>query len=270
VTAAAEARFLAELARSAVTAAEAAGGIITPYFRRPVAQTTKGDASPVTLADQQAEQRIRAHIARHFPAHGIIGEEYGSENPNAEYVWVIDPIDGTKAFLTGKPLFGILIAVLRQGRPVVGVLHQPILREVWLGVAGQPTTLNGQPLQVSARADMSGAILATTSPTLFTPPQRAAFEVAAAQARFTEYGGDCYNYALLAAGSLDLVIEHNLKFYDCAALLPIIAGAGGVMTGWDGRPLTSAGFDGSVLAAATPALHQQAQAILAGETECSQ
>ena len=257
-------RFCHHLAQCATTAAEVAGKVIAGYYRQPVENSDKDDASPVTLADRQAEDIIRAHIASAFPAHGIIGEEYGSENPDAEYVWVIDPIDGTKAFLTGKPLFGTLIAVLQGGHPVVGVLHQPILGELWLGVDGAATTLNGKALRTSRRDTLGTAILATTSPTLFSAAQRTAFDAVARQTRFTEYGGDCYNYGLLAAGSVDLVIEHNLKFHDCAALLPIIAGAGGVMTGWDGRQLTAASFDGSVLAAANPALHGLAQAVLAG------
>lgn len=250
------------LARCAVAAANEAGAVIAGFFRQPVENETKADASPVTLADCRAEAIIRAQVASAFPAHGIIGEEYGSENADAEFVWVIDPIDGTRAFLTGKPLFGTLIAVLHAGRPVVGVLYQPILRELWCAVTGAPTLWNGQPVRTSGRAALAEAILATTSPTLFTPPQRRAFDAVAGQVRFTEYGGDCYNYGLLATGSLDLVIEHNLKFHDCAALLPIIAGAGGVMTGWDGRELIATGFDGSVLAAANPALHRRARAAL--------
>jgi inositol-phosphate phosphatase/L-galactose 1-phosphate phosphatase/histidinol-phosphatase len=264
VTAAADALYYQSLANTAAEAARLAGAVIATYYRQPVANADKADASPVSRADEEAETIIRAAIAARFPRHGIIGEEYGSENPDAEYVWVIDPIDGTKAFLTGKPLFGTLIAVLQGGRPVVGVLYQPVLQELWLGVEGVPSTLNGRPLATSQRGTLAQAVLATTSPTLFTPPQRTSFEAAARQVRFTEYGGDCYNYGLLAAGTVDLVIEHNLKFHDCAALLPIIAGAGGVVTGWDGRALTAAGFDGSVLAAANPALHGLAQAVLAG------
>jgi inositol-phosphate phosphatase / L-galactose 1-phosphate phosphatase / histidinol-phosphatase len=259
------ARLAPLLAQVATAAAEAAGVLILRDFRQPLEVLDKDDASPVTRTDRAAEQLIRTKISIRFPDHGIIGEEYGSTDPDAEYVWVIDPIDGTRAFITGKPLFGTLIAVLHQGRPVVGVLYQPVLRELWLGVTGQPTTLNGQIIWTGQTPrTLAGAMLATTSPALFAPHQKRLFDAVAERVRGVNYGGDCYNYGLLAAGFIDLVIEHTLKFHDCAALLPIITGAGGIVTDWQGQEITATTFDGGVAAAGNAALHEAVLELLQG------
>jgi histidinol phosphatase-like enzyme (inositol monophosphatase family) len=244
------------------TLADAAGDAIRPFYRARFTIETKADLSPVTQADRAAERAIRALLAQHRPDDGVIGEEYGADRPDAPHVWVIDPIDGTRAFLAGRPLFGTLIALLEENRPVLGVIDQPIARDRWLGAQGRPTTLNEAPARTRACAALAQAHLATTGPTYFTGPDGAAFESLRSQARDTLWGGDCHNYGLLASGHLDLVVEAGLKLHDYAALVPVVEGAGGRMTDWHGRPL-DASSDGRVIAAGDPALIDAAIAALA-------
>jgi histidinol phosphatase-like enzyme (inositol monophosphatase family) len=224
----------------------------------------KADLSPVTQADRAAESAIRALLAEHRPDDGVIGEEYGADRPELPRVWVIDPIDGTRAFLAGRPLFGTLIALLEENRPILGVIDQPIARDRWLGAAGQPTTLNGLPARTRACPVLGDAHLATTGPTYFTGDEGTAFERLRAASRDTLWGGDCHNYGLCGSGHLDLVVEAGLKLYDYAALVPVVEGAGGRMTDWQGRPL-DASSDGRVIAAGDPRLIDQAVAVLSGD-----
>ncbi|UAK24922.1 histidinol-phosphatase [Sphingomonas nostoxanthinifaciens] len=242
--------------------ADAAGAAIRPFYRRPFAMETKSDASPVTEVDRAAETAIRAILAAERPADGVIGEEFGDDRPEAERVWVIDPIDGTRAFLAGRPLFGTLIALLEAGRPVLGVIDQPIARDRWLGAAGRPTQLNGEAATVRACGALASAYIATTGPSYFAPPEWAAFERLRGACHDVLWGGDCHNYGLLASGHLDLVVESGLKLHDFAALVPVVEGAGGRMTDWAGRPL-DAGSSGHVIAAGDPALIEAAVAALA-------
>lgn len=242
--------------------ADAAGDAIRPFFRQRFAMEAKADASPVTEADRAAEAAMRAMLGAERPGDGVIGEEYGPDRPDAERVWVLDPIDGTRSFVAGRPIFATLVALLEQGRPVLGVIDQPIARERWIGAAGAATTLNGQVVATRACPAIGQAHLATTGPGYFTPSSFAAFERVRAAARDTLWGGDCYNYGLLAAGHLDLVIEDGLKLYDFAALVPVVEGAGGRMCDWQGRALTATS-DGRVIAAGDPALIGQAIAALA-------
>jgi histidinol phosphatase-like enzyme (inositol monophosphatase family) len=241
--------------------ADAAGEAIRPFYRARFTIETKADHSPVTQADRAAESAIRALLAQHRPDDGVIGEEYGADRPDAARVWVIDPIDGTRAFLAGRPLFGTLIALLEQNVPILGVIDQPIAGDRWLGAHGRPTTLNGVPAHTRACATLAKAHLATTGPTYFTGTAATAFESLRVQCRDTLWGGDCHNYGLAASGHLDLVVEAGLKLYDYAALVPVVEGAGGRMTDWAGRPLDTAS-DGRVIAAGDPALIDQAMAIL--------
>ncbi len=233
--------------------ADAAGQAIRPYFRARYEIETKADASPVTQADRAAEAAMRAILAAERPGDGIVGEEFGNERAEAERVWVLDPIDGTRSFIAGRPIFGTLIALIEGDAPVLGVIDQPISGERWAGATGQPTTLGGKPVRTRACAALDRAHLATTGPGLFAPPERARFERLAAASRDVLWGGDCYNYGLLAAGHLDLVVESGLKLFDFAALVPIVEGAGGAMRDWQGRPL---GRDsaGDVIAAGDPGL----------------
>jgi histidinol phosphatase-like enzyme (inositol monophosphatase family) len=237
--------------------ADAAGAAIRPYFRAHFTQEAKEDASPVTQADREAEAAIRALIEEHRPADGIIGEEYGADRPDAERVWVLDPIDGTRSFIGGRPIFGTLISLMIGGRPVLGVIDQPITRERWIGAAGRPTLFNGQPALARPCSDLSRALFATTAPWFcggFDALRRASGD--------TLLGGDCYNYALLASGHTDLVVEEGLKLYDWAALLPVVEGAGGRMTDWAGAPLRQ-GSDGRVIAVGDPALLDRVLPLLA-------
>lgn len=244
--------------------ADAAGPIARHYFRTPFSVEAKDDQSPVTVADREVELAIRELIAAECPDHGIIGEEHGSERADAEYVWVIDPIDGTRAFITGMPLFGTLIALLHKGRPILGIIDQPISNERWSGAAGHPTLLNGKPIRARACADLAAASLASTSPDMYDPPENGVpFRRLRAAVRFTRFGGDCYAFGLLASGFIDVVTEAQLKPYDYCALVPVVEGAGGKITDWDGRSLDLRS-DGRVLAAGDPRAHAQALKILRG------
>lgn len=243
--------------------ADAAGTAIRPFFRARFEIETKPDASPVTQADRAAEAAIRAILEVERPADGIIGEEYGVVREDAARQWVIDPIDGTRAFLAGRPLFGTLVALLEEDRPVLGIIDQPISRERWLGATGRPTTLNGVSAATRACAQLAQVHLATTGPNLFPPADQPGFDRLRGSVRDTIWGGDCYNYALVASGHLDLVVEAYLKLYDFAALVPVVEGAGGRMTDWQGRPL-GRHSDGRVIAAGDPALIQATVEALAG------
>jgi len=245
------------------TLADAVRPVIRRHFRTPVAVDSKPDATPVTIADRDAETAMRALIEARYPDHGIIGEEHGSARPDAEYCWVLDPIDGTKAFLAGKPIFGTLIALVRRGAPVLGIIDQPVLEERWLGTAGSATLFNGRPVRTRACAKLSLATLNATTPDMFAGEDAARFRALGAQTRITQYGGDCYAYGLLASGFIDLVVEAQLKPYDFAALVPVIAGAGGVVSDWRGQPM-QLDSDGRIVAAGDPALLPAALEALNG------
>jgi histidinol phosphatase-like enzyme (inositol monophosphatase family) len=239
------------------------GGVLRRYFRQPLAIEAKADLSPVTIADREVETLVRSAIEAAFPDHGILGEEFGAVRADAEYVWVIDPIDGTKSFMTGKATFGTLIALTRRGRPILGIIDQPIARERWVGVAGQRTTFNGAPAAVRPCLRLAGASLYATTPHMFTGDDAAAFARLVQAVQYPLYGADCYGYGLLASGFTDLVCEASLQPYDYCALVPVVEGAGGVMSDWQGRPVTIA-TDGRVLAAGDSALHKLALDLLRG------
>ena len=247
--------------------AAAAGDAILPFFRTTLSVENKSrgeNFDPVTAADRAAEMAMRAMIRQNFPEHGIVGEEYGDERTDAEYVWVLDPIDGTKSFIAGMPAWGTLIALTRGGNPVYGMMHQPFTRERFTGDGGAaryrgPT--GERALRVRRCAALSDAILMTTSPLLMSADERRAFERVEKAARLSRYGGDCYAYCMLAAGHVDLVIECGLKPYDVIPLIPIIAGAGGVVTTWDGGAATKGG---RIVAAGDRRMHEAAMKILNG------
>jgi myo-inositol-1(or 4)-monophosphatase len=244
--------------------ADAAGRVIRPYFRLPLTADLKLDESPVTRADREAEQAMRALIAQHYPHHGILGEEFGLENPDASWRWVLDPIDGTRAFITGRPLFGTLIGLLHAGVPVLGVIDQPVTGERWVGVHGQATRFVGNfggAAGTRGCASLAEAELSATSPAMFGGAMHR-FERLAGRVRRVSWGGDCYAYGLLALGQIDIIAERDMKPWDWAALVPIVEGAGGRVTDWAGRTLT---YDspGDVLAVGDPALLNAAVAALA-------
>jgi inositol-phosphate phosphatase/L-galactose 1-phosphate phosphatase/histidinol-phosphatase len=236
--------------------ADAAGEVVRRYFRQSVEIIDKDDASPVTIADREAEAAMRRLIGLRFPEHGIFGEEHGIERPDAPWVWVLDPIDGTKSFISGVPLFGTLIALLHEGRPVLGVLDQPVSRERWLGAAGRPTTFNGQPVRARACDDLARAAIFSTTPAMFDAVDRPRFDAVADAAKLVRYGADCYAYGLVASGFVDAVVEGSLKPYDYCAHVPIIEGAGGIVTDWQGR-VPGLASDGRIIAAGDRTLHAQ-------------
>lgn len=243
--------------------ADAAGEAVRPAFRTALAVDDKPDASPVTAADRAAEAAMRQLIEARFPEHGIIGEEFGAVRENAEFVWVLDPIDGTKSFISGVPLFGTLIALVHGGRPILGIIDQPISRERWLGVAGRPTTLNGVPVHCRSCRGLAAATLFATTPDMFLGPDVAAFARVAAAAKLVRYGADCYAYGLVAAGFVDLVVEASLKPYDFCPMVAIVEGAGGVASDWQGRALDLAS-DGRVVVAGDRRTLGATLALLAG------
>ena len=234
--------------------ADAARTAILPHFRANTPSERKPDASPVTLADRAAEEAMRALIAAEFPNDAVHGEEFGATTGTTGRTWVFDPIDGTTGFLAGRPLFGTLIALVVEGWPVLGVIDQCVLGERWVGVTGQPTLFNGQPVRTRACRELSEAALATTGPHYFDQHDSDHFMALAAKTdhRRMVMGGDCYNYAMLASGHLDVVCEANLKLHDFAALVPVVEGAGGTMCDWNGEPLHAAS-SGQVLALGDPA-----------------
>ncbi|MBY4677669.1 histidinol-phosphatase [Marinobacterium arenosum] len=251
-------------AELAVKMADRAREVIGPYFRAHLSIDDKSDASPVTIADKNTEAELRAMLAEHFPDHNIIGEEHGRTEQDSEYTWIIDPIDGTRAFITGMPTFGTLICQARNNRPELGVIDIPMVGDRWLAQVGQGATLNGEPCKVSATQEIKDALLFCTDPDMFVGEQIDQFKRVEQACRMRRFGGDCYSYGLLAAGHVDLIVEADLKIYDVMALIPVIEEAGGIITDWQGKPLYEADWDGTAVAAATPELHRQALALLNG------
>ena len=240
---------------AAVAAADAAGAAIRPHFRGSVAADLKSDQSPVTIADRNAELAMRSVLARDCPECGILGEEFGLERPEARLRWVLDPIDGTRAFITGRPTFGCLVALLDGDKPLIGIIDQPVTRERWIGVSNRQTVFIG-PLggRVGTRTcpALEHAELSATSPEMFGD-DLPHFQKLTPLVRRNYWGGDCYAYGLLALGQIDVIVECDLKPWDWAALLPVIEGAGGRLTDWHGRPPRMDG-DGRVIAVGDPGL----------------
>ena len=243
--------------------ADAAGAILRRHFRQPLAVDDKSDLSPVTIADREAEAAMRQLIADAFPQHGILGEELGAVRADAEWVWVLDPIDGTKSFICGIPLFGTLIALAHRGSPVLGVIDQPVLRERWLGRVGETTRFNGAAIHTRPCSDLAAATLFATAPEMFEGAESAGFARLKGAVKRVRYGADCYAYAQLAGGFIDLVVERDLKPYAFCALAPVIAGAGGSIADWQGKPLTLQS-DGRVIACGDPRLAVPVRAVLQG------
>ena len=244
-------------------AADLAGAAIRPHYRQGVGADLKGDHSPVTVADRAAEAAMRAFLAERFPDHGILGEEGGLDRPGARLRWVLDPIDGTRAFITGRPTFGVLVALMDGPVPVLGVIDQPVTGERWVGAAGRATAFRGAHGRAGCRAcpALAEAELSCTAPEIFTTDQAVAWRRLQAATRRTSWGGDCYAYGLLALGGIDVIAEAGLKVWDWAALVPVVEGAGGRVTDWQGRPMQPDG-DGSVLAVGDPGLLGAAVGLL--------
>ena len=252
----------AEFVALAERLAEASGKIVRRYFRSSLEIITKADDSPVTIADRETETALRQMVKLAHPDHGLIGEEFPAERADAEFVWVFDPIDGTKSFITGRPLFGTLIALLHRGTPILGVIDAPAMAERWIGASGRPTTFQGKPVKVRACADLGQAVLAASSPHMFgTPEATEAFGRVQRRAGLTLYGADCYAYGLIASGFHDIVIEANNGIHDFLPLVPVIEGAGGIVTDWEGRRLGVHSGD-KVLAAGDRRMHAAALKLI--------
>ena len=257
-------RTIAELMDTAARVATVGGTVAKRRFRDDALTTErKVDDSPVTEADRGAERVMRAAITRRFPDHAILGEEYGGEIPAHGFVWVLDPIDGTRAFICGLPTWGTLIGLTSAGYPVLGMMDQPYIGERFVGDGRRAwRQRNGVDVPLTTRActTLGAAIFCTTHPSLFTGAQRTVYDDIEASVRTPRFGTDCYGYAMLASGHVDLVIEPGLQPYDIAALIPVIEGAGGVVTTWTGG---SAAQGGNVVASGDPRLHDLALERLA-------
>jgi histidinol phosphatase-like enzyme (inositol monophosphatase family) len=251
--------FLVELNR-------AAGGVILPLFRADHGLVDKGGTAgfdPVTEADKGAERAIRTLISAHYPDHGVIGEEYGEDRPDAEFVWVLDPVDGTRAFIAGLPLWTTLIGLRFQGKPVLGSIGQSFLDEIYIGHAGASRLMargESRPLKVRPCADIGQAVIATTDPAIFEGKERDGWRAVRKAVRLARLGCDAYAYAMVAAGTMDLVLETQLKSWDIDAAIPVVAGAGGSVTDWQGQPVGAHG--GQVAIAGDRALLDAALALL--------
>jgi myo-inositol-1(or 4)-monophosphatase len=247
--------------------ATSSGETILPFFRTSLSIDNKSvgqEFDPVTEADRAAEAMMRRLIKASFPQHGIVGEEFGNEREDADYVWVLDPIDGTKSFIGGFPIWGTLIALLHKGMPVFGMMHQPFIGERFSGdnaSANYQGPSGERRLSVRRCASLEEATAYTTSPRLMNEADRAIFGRVENAVRLSRYGGDCYSYCMLAAGHIDLVVETELKPYDIAALIPIITGAGGVVTNWEGGPAQNGG---RIIAAGDRRVHEAALKLLNG------
>jgi myo-inositol-1(or 4)-monophosphatase len=246
--------------------ASVSGDTILPFFRTALAIENKqpGGFDPVTAADRAAESAMRALIRKTFPGHGIVGEEHGAERTDAEYVWVLDPIDGTKSFITGMLAWGTLIGLMRFGEPVFGMIHQPFTRERFTGDGGAARyrgPAGNRELRVRPCASLGDAILTTTSPLLMNEADRASFKRVEKAVKTSRYGGDCYAYCMLAAGLIDLVIETEIKPYDIVAVIPVVTGAGGIVTTWENGPAQAGG---RVIVAGDARVHAAALKLLNG------
>ncbi len=244
------------LKRFAGALADQARQLSLAAFRQRLDVQLKADHSPVTRVDRDVETLLRSAIRQRWPDHGIFGEEHGKTHVDARWVWTVDPIDGTRSFISGWPLWGTLIALSCEDVPVFGLIDIPALDERWIGVRGQGAWFNDQPCRSNGCQSLREATVYATSPDIFAGEEARAFERVCAAAAGRRFGGDCYSYALLAAGHVDVVVEADLKPYDYLALVPVIEAAGGVISDWQGRPL-GLGSGGCVVAAATPELHRQ-------------
>lgn len=247
--------------QTAIAAADAARQVTGKYFRTRLSIDSKPDRSPVTVADRMTENLMRQIILGNHPEHGFWGEESGAQAGNHEWLWIIDPIDGTKSFATGKPTFGTLISLLYEHTPMLGIIDHPQLNERWIGIRGKTTTLNSIPCQTNPTSLIATATIYATTLDMFDKQSLAQYSALSKQCRFRVFGGDCYCYGLLASGYTELVCEADLKPYDYMALIPVVEGAGGIISDWHGNPLSVTAGD-QVLASANTTLHQQAIKLL--------
>ena len=246
--------------------ADAAGEIVRPAARLRRVAHRKADESPVTEIDRAVEVRLREMIAARYPAHGVVGEEFGNDREEADHVWVLDPVDGTKAFMAGLPVYGTLIGLARGGHPVLGIIDQPVTRERWTGIDGDGTWYNGERVHTDACARLSDALVCTTSSEYYEGADAHGFRRIVSRSRWMVYGGNCLAFAQVACGFVDVALETKVGVHDYCALVPVVENAGGVMTGWRGEPLTlESAPGGRILASGNRTVHDAAMACLAGD-----
>ena len=253
----------AALLQAAREISATAAGKPLEHFRSGFSVEQKADDSPVTIADRGTEALLRAAIAERFPDHGIFGEEYGSEGLEREFVWVIDPIDGTKSFISGSPLFGMLIAVLKAGKPVAGIIRMPALGECYGGAAGAGADRDGTPLACRQGVAPENAFLSINEANGLMADHPAVFQRLMSFGAYQRLSYDCYPYAQLAGGQIDAVVDYNLQPYDYLPVVPVVEAAGGVITDWDGKVLTLES-DGRVIAAANAEIHKALLSVVSG------
>ncbi len=253
--------YLKEFISFANILADKSSEIIMQFFRHQLNIEIKKDNTPVTIADKNSEEKIRELIKQTYPSHGIVGEEYESINLDSEFTWVIDPIDGTRSFIAGHKDFGTLIALLKNKKPILGIINCPAHQERWIGIQNQPTTLNGNVVTTSNIQKIKDGYAFTSGLYFEDDEFKKAFDKIIQRAKYYRFGGDCYMYGMLASGLIDVVIEDTLKIYDYMALIPVIEGAGGVVSDKNNRPITLES-DGSVVATANITLHKEVAEIL--------
>jgi inositol-phosphate phosphatase/L-galactose 1-phosphate phosphatase/histidinol-phosphatase len=252
---------LSEYAAFANQLADESGAFIRPLFRKKLDIISKADESPVTEADRGGERVMRAIINARYPDHGIVGEEYGAENGDAEWVWHLDPIDGTKSFITGSAQFATLIALTRYGKPVVGIINQPVNNERWIGIEGEQTTFNGEPISTRACATLEEASLYTWGAECLLGENAGQMQALVRRAHLSRFSADGYAYGLLSLGFVDVVADEGMHPHDYLALAPVVKGAGGLITDWDGREIEF-GVGERTLAVGDPRLQKEALKIL--------
>ena len=260
---------MSKFEKFALDLADASGSLIQKYFRADLDFEDKPDNSPVTVADRLAETVIREIINEKYPSHDILGEEHGFQNTGSRWKWVIDPIDGTRSFVSGMPIFGTLISLLENDVPHLGIIDIPILHERWFSATGEecyfyPSDSDKKKVvcKVSGKENIGQAILYSTDPKMFNISQKSLYDRVSSQVKLARFGGDCYSYGLLASGYIDLVIEADMKIYDLMALIPVIESAGGIISDWNGDTKFDSNWDGSVVAAASDNLHSQTLRLL--------
>lgn len=245
----------------AIKLADYAGKIARRYFGTPLDVISKGDETPVTIADREIEQTLRDMIETERPNDGILGEEFGAKESKNGLTWVIDPIDGTKSFTIARPTFGTLIGLCHEETPILGMIDQPILKHRWIGQSNQQTTFNGKPVNCRQCPDLKQAIFGTGSATQISHDDSERYTRFDNATRYTVFQGDCYFYGLMANGFIDILVEDHLGIYDFIALVPIIEGAGGKITDWNGKPKTLFG-DSTLLACGDIELHKKAISLI--------
>ena len=252
---------LSEWVEFGLALAEESGTILKAKTAARPSAELKLDKSFVTALDARIERRFREMIADRYPRHGIIGEEEAPSDGDADLVWVLDPIDGTAAFIAGMPVYGTLIALMREGEPIIGIIDHPVTGERWLGVSGQPTLYNGSPCRTRACDRLGGAIMSASNPDFFDDDERPALDALRTATAWRIWGGACMSYGRLAAGRIDIALDTSLKLWDFAPFRPIIEGAGGIVTDWEGAPIRSTS-DKRILAAGDPARHHEALSLI--------